>query len=66
MTTKTVGELIFEEFCALNSISCKKIAEGEQPTPDYEMLMNDQIILVEREYKGQPNYLKFTMFFSSD
>ncbi len=47
MTAKTEGESIFEEFCALNSIACKKIAEGEQPTPDYEVLINDQPILVE-------------------
>ncbi|MCI0557886.1 MAG: hypothetical protein MN733_05280 [Nitrososphaera sp.] len=47
MTAKTEAESIFEEFCALNSIACKKIGEGEQPTPDYEVLINEQTILVE-------------------
>lgn len=31
----------------MNSIAWKKIGEGEQPTPDYEVLIIDQTILVE-------------------
>lgn len=47
MTKKTKAESIFEEFCALNSIACEKIPEGEQPSPDYRVVFGDQDILVE-------------------
>jgi hypothetical protein len=47
MTVKTKAEAIFEEFCASNRISCEKIPEGEQPTPDYKVVLNDQAVLVE-------------------
>lgn len=47
MTIKTKAESIFEEFCALNNILWEKIPEGEQPTPDYRVVLNDQTVLVE-------------------
>lgn len=47
MTKKTKAESVFEGFCAKNNISCEKIPEGEQPSPDYRVVFNGQAVLVE-------------------
>ncbi len=47
MTVKTKSESIFEEFCCANNIPCEKIPEGEQPTPDYKIVLNTETIFVE-------------------
>lgn len=47
MTKKTKAESVFEEFCSRNGISWEKIPEGEQPSPDYRVVLNGQAVLVE-------------------
>ena len=47
MTVKPKSESIFEEFCCANNIPCEKIPEGEQPTPDYKIVLNTETIFVE-------------------
>ena len=47
MTVKTKAESVLEEFWALNRISWEKIPEGEQPTPDYKIILDGQVVLVE-------------------
>jgi hypothetical protein len=47
MTTKTVAESVFEEFCYSNDIAYEKITEGPEPTPDYKLMLNSVPIVVE-------------------
>lgn len=47
MTIKTKSETIFEGFCNSNDLQCEKIPEGEQPTPDYMVVLNAQTVIVE-------------------
>lgn len=47
MTVKTKSESIFEEFCSSNNISCEKIPEDKQSTPDYKIVLNTETIFVE-------------------
>ncbi|MGI0014738.1 MAG: hypothetical protein ACREBU_15050 [Nitrososphaera sp.] len=47
MTVKTKAESIFKEFCDFNNIFWEKIPEGEQPTPDYRVVLNGQTVLIE-------------------
>ena len=47
MTIKTKSETIFEEFCNSNNIRCEKIAEYDQPTPDYRVVLNAETVIVE-------------------
>ncbi len=47
MTVKTKAESVLEEFWVLNHISWEKIPEGEQPTPDYKIIFDGQVVLVE-------------------
>lgn len=47
MSTQTSGELAFENFCEAHRIPCKKITEGSDPTPDYEVILNGTAVYVE-------------------
>ena len=47
MTTKTVAEEVFEEFCDSNNIACEKITEGSEATPDYKLTLNGVCVVVE-------------------
>ncbi len=47
MTIKTKSETIFEEFCNSNNIRWEKIAECDQPTPDYKVVLNAETVIVE-------------------
>jgi len=45
--TKTQSEVYFENFCANSGIAITRIPEGNSPTPDYELTINGQRIVVE-------------------
>ncbi len=47
MTVKTKAEIVFEEFCNLNSIRWEKIKEGESHTPDYKIYLGGELVFVE-------------------
>lgn len=47
MTIKTRSEVIFEEFCSSNNIPWVKIAESNQSTPDYKVILNSETVIVE-------------------
>ncbi len=47
MTVKTKSESIFEEFCSSNNLPWEKITEGDQPTPDYKVVLNAETVIVE-------------------
>jgi len=40
VTTKTVSETLFEEFCSFNALPFERINEGAAPTPDYLVVLN--------------------------
>ncbi len=47
MMIKTISETFFEEFCSSNNLPCEKITEGDQPTPDYKVILNAETVIVE-------------------
>lgn len=47
ITTKTVAEEVFEEFCDSNNIACEKITEESEATPDYKLMLNGACVVVE-------------------
>lgn len=47
MTIKTKSETLFEDFCNLNNLPWEKIAECDQPTPDYKVVLNAETVIVE-------------------
>lgn len=47
MSTQTAGELTFERFCRTHQISCTKVLEGLESTPDYEVVINGVTVYVE-------------------
>jgi hypothetical protein len=44
---KTQSEKWFEDYCVNSEITCKRILEDTNPTPDYELTMDGQQIIVE-------------------
>jgi len=44
---KTQSERWFEDYCANSGITCKRIAEENKKTPDYELTIDGQQIIVE-------------------
>lgn len=55
MTTRTISELEFEFFCRLRGVPLKRIPEGNTPTPDYEIVIGeDRIILEVKETSPNP------------
>ncbi len=47
MMNKPISETIFEKFCSLNNLSWEKIPECGQHTPDYKVVLNTEIVIVE-------------------
>jgi hypothetical protein len=47
MSSNTVSELAFEEFCASSGLSARRIEEGVDPTPDYVMTVDGISVYVE-------------------
>lgn len=47
MSTQTTGELAFENFCRTHHISCSKVKESSESTPDYEVVLNGVTAYVE-------------------
>ena len=47
MGVETSGELAFKNFCEAHRIPCKKIKEGSDSTPDYEVSLNGATVYVE-------------------
>lgn len=47
MSAQTAGELALESFCRARQIPCRKIEEGSDSTPDYEVVLNSTIVYVE-------------------
>ncbi len=47
LPVKTQSELWFEEFCENAGIDCHRILEGDDKTPDYQLQINGQRIIVE-------------------
>ncbi len=45
--TKTQSEILFEQYCSNAGINCKRIAEEDSRTPDYEITIDSQQIIVE-------------------
>jgi hypothetical protein len=43
----TEGEILFEEFCRLKTISFTRIPEGASKTPDYEIVLSARTVAVE-------------------
>lgn len=41
------AERLFEEFCASRGITCVRVQEGEGRTPDYELVVGSERIIVE-------------------
>ena len=56
MSSKTISEIEFERFCEDREIRFKKIKEQDKKTPDYEIYLNDQIIIAEVK-QTDPNYI---------
>lgn len=44
---KTQSELLFEHYCEATGFSCMRVAEGTSKTPDYEVMVDGHIIVVE-------------------
>lgn len=44
---KPLSEKLFEDYCKSKSIVCKRIPETDSKTPDYELSIGDQRIIVE-------------------
>jgi hypothetical protein len=44
---KTFSEALFEAFCQERKIPCKRIVEGRQRSPDYELAFNAVRVIVE-------------------
>lgn len=47
MSKKNLSQILFEEFCANSRIEFVPIKEGETRTPDYEIIIDGQRIIVE-------------------
>jgi hypothetical protein len=47
MTQPTISELLFEELCATRAVPCRAIPVGASPTPDYEVVLGVQSVIVE-------------------
>jgi hypothetical protein len=45
--TKTASEIFFENLCADLGVSLKRISETNTKTPDYELTIEDQLIIAE-------------------
>jgi hypothetical protein len=45
--SKTISELCFEEFCLANHLNFQRIPEGPDPTCDYTLELQGQIVYVE-------------------
>ena len=66
MTIKTISEIIFEEFCCSNNLSCEKIIESNQSsTPDYRVILNAETVIVEVKQIDRDGEFKFTEGVSS-
>lgn len=44
---KTQSEIWFEDYCAHSKIACKRISVGKSETPDYDITIDGQRIIVE-------------------
>ena len=44
---RTVSELLFESVCKDKQIDCNPIDEGQSKTPDFELLIDDQVVIAE-------------------
>jgi len=44
---KTRSETLFEKFCSNSGITLARVPEGQTPTPDYELIVEQQRIIVE-------------------
>jgi hypothetical protein len=44
---RTISEKLLEEFCATKGIACLRIAESDERTPDYELVVGAVRIIVE-------------------
>jgi hypothetical protein len=44
---KTISEEVFEEYCAGRGIPCNRIPETSTKTPDYELVLGTQRVIVE-------------------
>jgi hypothetical protein len=47
MSSKTIAEKTFEDFCDANKIKWEKIEEGHQKTPDYKVQFGDEFVFIE-------------------
>jgi hypothetical protein len=47
MTSKPESESLFEQFCALSAIHCKRIEPDGQKIPDYDLFIGNKKIVVE-------------------
>ncbi|MGD0971329.1 MAG: hypothetical protein ABSA04_08020 [Desulfobaccales bacterium] len=47
MKNNIEAESLFEEFCSAKKLKFLKIEEGSDPTPDYQIILNDTIIYIE-------------------
>ncbi len=47
MTSFTSSELLFEKFCQMNYIRCKRIPSGSQKSPDYDIYLQRRKIIIE-------------------
>ena len=72
--SETRSEQIFEKFCEMREIRVKRIAEGKAPTPDYDIFLSRNKIVVEvkefdlnkKEIFAQQEYLKTGFLFGSE
>lgn len=44
---RTMSERIFEEFCGRRRIVCQRVPEGNGRTPDYELVLESVLVIVE-------------------
>ena len=71
---KTQSEQTFEEFCCRRGIKFNQIAEGKDPTPDYDIFLSRNKVVVEvkefdlnkKEVFAQQEYLKTGFLFGSE
>lgn len=47
MTNLTISERLFESLCATHNVPCRRIPSGTSKTPDYEIILGAQRIVVE-------------------
>src|SRR5690242_11588089 len=47
MVDKTKSESLFERFCEMHGIRCERVPTAEERTPDYDIYVGEQKIIVE-------------------